>query len=145
MVESPGDGFEAVYVELDWYDGPRAGLADVHGVPHYFRAVNDYSRPGEPDDEYVVWPASRPALDAEREQWRIFVAWNTRHKDGCASAASHPGNGGIDARYDELTAFLEPHRVTPQDARPLAAEWRPDPPPGYRADGPSYRARWRPI
>ncbi|WP_405594401.1 hypothetical protein OG741_01840 [Streptomyces sp. NBC_01410] len=28
------DGFERVYVELEWYDGPRAGLADVDVVPH---------------------------------------------------------------------------------------------------------------
>jgi hypothetical protein len=44
------DGFERVHVELDWYDGPRGGLADVDGLPHYFQSV-----PGcEPDDEYLV-------------------------------------------------------------------------------------------
>ena len=35
------DGFEPVYVELDWYDGPQAGVAAVQGAPHYFRCVHD--------------------------------------------------------------------------------------------------------
>ncbi|MGC5021361.1 hypothetical protein [Micromonospora sp. DT47] len=39
-----GDDFDPVYVEMDWYDGPRTGLAAVRGVPHYFRAVHDQSR-----------------------------------------------------------------------------------------------------
>ena len=146
MVEPQDDAFETVYVELDWYDGPRAGLADVHGVPHYFRAVDDYARPGEPDDQYLVWSASQQALDWECEQWDIFVTWNTRHENGTATAASHPGHGGIDARYDEPARFLEPHRATPEDARRLVVEWRAsDSPCRYCAHGPGYSARWRPI
>lgn len=27
---------EKVYVENDWYDGPRARVADIDGVPHRF-------------------------------------------------------------------------------------------------------------
>jgi hypothetical protein len=30
------DGFERVHIELDWYDGPRHGLADVDGMARYF-------------------------------------------------------------------------------------------------------------
>jgi hypothetical protein len=54
-------GFERVYVELDWYDGPRAGVVDIDEQPHYFRATKC-------DDEYLVSPASQVALDWEREQ-----------------------------------------------------------------------------
>jgi len=28
------DGFERVYAELEWYDGPRVGLGDIGGKPH---------------------------------------------------------------------------------------------------------------
>jgi hypothetical protein len=116
--------FERVYVELDWYDGPRSGLADVNGVPHYFQAVHDDSRPGAPDDVYHVWPASDDALALEREQWAIFVAWNSRYEAGTAATDTHPGLGGIDARYDELTALLTRQRAVSPGARRLAAEWR---------------------
>jgi hypothetical protein len=139
------DGFERVHVELDWYDGPRSGLADVDGIPHYFQAVHDYLHPGEPDDEYFVWPASDTAMALEHEQWGIFVDWNTRYEAGAATVDSHPGHGGINARYDELTSLLAPYRAAPPGARRLAAEWRPkDRTMRYDADGPDYLVRWRP-
>lgn len=140
------EGFEPVHVELDWYDGPRGGVARINGAPHYFRAVNDYARPGEPDDEYFIWPASQSALAWEHEQWAIFVEWNTRYEAGTATPDNHPGHGGISTRYDELTRLLEPHRTTPEDARRMKAEWRwPGSPMRYRPDGPDYRGRWRPT
>jgi hypothetical protein len=130
----------------DWYDGPRGGLADIAGAPHYFRAVNDYAHPGEPDDECFVWPASQTALVWEREQWAIFVEWNTRYEAGTATPDSHPGHGGIDSRYDELTRLLEPHRAMPENVRRMKVEWRwPAYPTRYHPNGPHYRARWRPT
>ena len=114
-------GFEPVYIELDWYDGPQAGLANVAGAPHYFHTVHYAAGDGEPDDEYFVWPAGKATLAWEREQWAIFVDWNTRYEAGVATPGSHPGHGGVDARYDELTALLGPHRLVPVGARRLAA------------------------
>ncbi|MEU1599593.1 hypothetical protein ABZ468_44040 [Streptomyces sp. NPDC005708] len=36
------DGFERVYVELEWYDGARVGLAGIDGKPHYFDGYDQY-------------------------------------------------------------------------------------------------------
>lgn len=129
-------GFEPVFVELDRYDGPLFGLAEVDGVAHYFRAA---------DDGFFVWPADGPLLALERERWAVFAAWNARYEAGTAEPDSHPGAGGVDARYDELTALLAPHRHLPAHARRLAAEWRSLAGPRYRADGVDYRVRWRPA
>ncbi|MEU4712901.1 hypothetical protein AB0F73_04450 [Micromonospora purpureochromogenes] len=145
---SKDGGFEPVYVELDWYDGPRGGLADIGGVPHYFRALNDYARPGDPDDEHFVWPAGQTALAWECEQWAIFVEWNARYEAGTATPDSHPGHGGVNIRYDELTRLLQPHRMMPTYARRMKVEWRWDPSPTrprYHTNGPGYRASWRPA
>lgn len=49
-------GFDQVYVELDRYDGPAAGLADVHGVPHYFH------RDPDNDERFFVWPVDDVTL-----------------------------------------------------------------------------------
>ncbi|MFI0487187.1 hypothetical protein [Actinomadura sp. 9N215] len=134
-------GYERVHVESDWYDGPRGGVADIAGAAHYFRAVHDY---GE-NDEFYVWPASPDALTMEREQWAIFVAWNDRYEARTTSVERHPGQGGIDARYDELEELLAPHRIVPADARRMQAEWRgTDQPQRYHLDGPAYLGRWRP-
>ena len=138
--------FERVYVELDWYDGPRGGLADVNSVPHYFQAVHDSSHPDAPDDVYHVWPATGDVVDLEREQWAIFVAWNSRYEAGTAATDTHPALGGIDARYDELTDLLTRHRAVPPGARRLAAEWRQaERATRYHADGPDYLVRWHAI
>ncbi len=128
--------FEPVLVKLDWYDGPGAGITDVDGIPHYFTFV-----PTPGDDEYVVWPISGTALSLEREQWAIFVQWNDRHEAGDAS----PGHPGVNGRYDELTALLEPQRAAPADALPAHAErrWNDGDDTRYRRHGPDYQIRWR--
>ncbi|MFF2194980.1 hypothetical protein [Streptomyces sp. NPDC058157] len=136
------DGFERVYVELERYDGPRFGLADVDGRPHYFQGY-DYDHAAEAD-EYRVWPAKELAVRLEREQWAIFVSRYDRHEAGTAGPELHPGQGTVDARYDELALMLEPHRRVPDGARRLVAELRFDGGSRYRADGLDYWFRWRP-
>ncbi|MFF7777488.1 hypothetical protein ACFZCG_24095 [Streptomyces tanashiensis] len=43
------DGFERVYVDLEWCDGPRKGLAVVDGAPHYFEGL-DHDHADEADE-----------------------------------------------------------------------------------------------
>ncbi|QNP66157.1 hypothetical protein [Streptomyces genisteinicus] len=137
------DGFERVHVELEWYDGPRAGLADIGGRPHYFHS-DDHAL-GHAPDAYEVWPASGAAMELEREQWAIYARWNARREAGEAGPESHPGHGGVDARYDELESALAPHRRVPEDARRLVAEHRLAAGPRRRDGGPRYWLRWRPA
>ena len=55
---------ERVYVENEWYDGPRAGVADIDGAPHHFKSLFD-----EAEDDYlgafVVWPIDAVTLELE--------------------------------------------------------------------------------
>ncbi|GAB3147234.1 hypothetical protein GCM10027290_30210 [Micromonospora sonneratiae] len=136
--------FEPVHVELDWYDGPQAGLADVDGVVHYFHTVHYAVGDSEPDDDYYVWPASDVAVAWEREQWAIFVDWNARYEAGTTEVESHPGHGGVDSRYDELTELLAPCRMIPDGARRLTAEWQwLSGSTRYHIEGVDYRVNWR--
>ena len=136
------DGFERVYTELEWYDGPRVGLADVNGKPHYFQN-HDYDHAGE-DDEYQVWPSGEAVVELEREQWAIFARWNERREAGEVGPESHPDHGGIDIRYDELELLLAPHRQAPDGARRLVGELRFGAGARYRVEGLDYWFRWRP-
>lgn len=136
------DGFERVYVELEWYSGPRAGLADVDGKPHYFQG-NDWHEAAE-IDEYSVWPASDAAVELEREQWTIFARWNERHEAEVVGLETHPGRGRVDPRYDELALLLAPYRQAPDDARRLVGQVRFDAGARYRVEGLDYWFRWRP-
>ncbi|GGO54046.1 hypothetical protein [Streptomyces lasiicapitis] len=138
------DGFERVYAESEWYDGPWAGLADIDGKPHYFEMhVYDHSHEV---DEYQVWPASEAVAELEREQWAIYARWYERREAGEVGQESHPGHGGVDARYDELELLLAPHRLAPDGARRLVCELRfvAGVDVRYRVEGPDYWLRWRP-
>ena len=134
------DGFTHVYVELEWWDGPRAGIVDIDGAPHYFERDEDES--WERLDEYFVWPADAGVVALEREAWAIFVRWNQRYETAPTSAGPHPGEGRVNARYDELAALLAPYHRAPAAARRLLAEWRFDDGQRYRMDGTDSWVRW---
>ena len=135
---------ERVYVENDWYDGPRAGIADVLGRPHRFESFFD-----EYVDDYLgtfaVWPIDDEQLRLEIEQWQIFVEWNARYEAGEAGIDLHPGQGGVSSRWDELDKLLESSRATiPPNARRAIAQLEGiDRSSRYEAAGPSYMLRWK--
>jgi hypothetical protein len=140
------DGFEAVYVELDRYNGPLTGVADVGGRPHYFQAR--WTLPGSdaPEGEFLVWPIDPAMFALEQESWGIFVRWNAGYEAGETTVESHPGVGGIDPRYDELQSLLKPGREVPPDARVLRGETEFLIGAGverYRPEGCDYAIRWR--
>lgn len=136
-------GFERVYVELEWYDGPRAGIADIHGVPHRFKSNND-DTDDDPLGTFSVRVVEPAVLAKEQEQWRIFVAWSRRYEAGDSAASEHPGVGGVDPRYDALERELAHDRnasqATVRQAR-AEKEWL-DRDERYAEDGPDYRMRW---
>ncbi|RUO38636.1 hypothetical protein CWE13_03040 [Aliidiomarina shirensis] len=135
---------EKVYVENEWYDGPRLGVADVNGVPHRFKSLFD-----EEEDEYLstylVWPIEDQYLELEIEQWNIFVKWNSMYESGTVGADSHPGHGGIDKRYDEIQSYLMASRDTlPPTAKRAKAKFEHnDTVTRYSSSGPGYSLRWR--
>jgi len=135
---------EQVYVENEWYDGPRAGVASIHGKPHRFVSQFD-----EKEDEYVgtflVWPIEELELSLEQEQWRIFVNWNDDYEVGRVGSESHPGHSGTNERWDEISSILKGSRESvPNNARPAKAEivFR-EGGQRYTPSGPSYLLSWK--
>jgi hypothetical protein len=134
---------EHVYVENEWYDGPRAGVANVNGQPHRFVSQFD-----EEEDEYLgtflVWPIDEDELALEREQWQIFVTWNELYESGATSTATHPGHLGTNARWDQLSSLLKVARLSvPPNARRARDQLvRIEREPRYAASGPDYQLSW---
>jgi hypothetical protein len=104
--------FERVHTIWDYYDGPREGLADFHGRPHYYKNAWD-----EAADDWSPWyalvPIDADTLHLAMEQWAIWLAWNEKFRAGKVPLESHPGNGGQIARYDELETILESRIPSP--------------------------------
>ena len=135
--------FERVYVENEWYDGPRVGIADIQGVPHRFRSLFD-----EKEDEYLstfeIWVVSREELELEIEQWHIFVDWNVRYESGEVDVDSHPAHGSRNKRWDEIEAILKARRVdVPSHVRHAKAQFKTaNHEHRYEVSGPNYLMSW---
>ncbi len=127
--------YERVYMVWDIYDGPRTGIANVNGMPHYFSSIFD-----EAADEYsarfTVSPVGDEFLDRALRQWTIFRSWELQFHQGAAGLDTHPGHGGIDAEYDSTRTWLK-GRMSALEPAPysLTADFRAvagqdDPPHG---------------
>lgn len=137
-------GFEKVLIELDWYDGPRGGVAEVCGILCRFKSNFD-----EKDDDwlgtFLVWPISEESFALELEAWSIFVSWNKLFESGKAGTKPHPGTGGINIRYDEIVSLLQKERETiPSNCDLAIAEFlRIERDARYEVSGPDYKLKWQ--
>jgi hypothetical protein len=134
---------EHVFVENEWYDGPRAGVANVNGLPHRFVSQWD----GQEDDDlgtFLVWPVQAEELSLEQEQWQIFVEWNDQYEAGAASTETHPGHPGTNKRWDEIEAQLAVLRaLTPENAKRARAQMVPfERERRYGRSGAGYQMAW---
>lgn len=134
---------QRVYVENEWYDGPRAGVTDLNGKPHRFLSQYD-----EQEDEYMdtflVWPIDDSELALEQEQWEIFVSWNEQYEAGRVGTETHPGHPGTSKRWDEINSLLANRRESPhQGARRAKAQIvHLEDQQRYAPSGPAYQLSW---
>ena len=97
---------DRVLAVWDLYDGPRTGIAEYRGNPHYFfcgwdPAADDYS------NIFDLSPIDEPTLKLALEQWTIWRSWESDYHAGRVAQDTHPGFGGINLRYDELDLLLK--------------------------------------
>jgi hypothetical protein len=82
-------GSDRVLTVNDYYDGPRLGVAELHGVPHIYEAEFDHSTE-EYGDTYYLSPIGSDLLELVLEDWEIWLRWERAYKRGEASIDSHP-------------------------------------------------------
>lgn len=93
--------FERVYTVHDYYDGPRSGIANFGGRPHYYScewddAANDYA------DSFTLVSIDEETLDLALEQWAIWKKWEVAFHNGHRHRGSHPALPGQNEWYAEL-------------------------------------------
>ena len=133
---------EKVYIENDWYDGPRKGIADFNGIPHRF--ISNFDDVQDQDDSFCLFPVSAQELALEIEQWNIFVEWNKLYESGKVNTDSHPGQGHINQRWDEIEKILSDKRdQVPDNAMLTYATFKSNGQENrYESSGPSYGVIW---
>jgi hypothetical protein len=82
-------GYEAVFTIDDYRDGPRSGVANFHGAPHFYECIFD-EQADDYSNSYLLIPLSQEAFQAAIESWQIFLRWRTAHDLGKASDETHP-------------------------------------------------------
>jgi hypothetical protein len=100
-------GYETVYTIDDWYDGARAGIADLEGKPHYYEcrwddAQDDWS------EIYLLKPIDDETFRLALEDWQIWKRWEVAFNEGRATLETHPTLPEDRARHDELESILGP-------------------------------------
>lgn len=81
--------FEQVHTVIDWYDGPRRGVATVNGRPHVYESCwSDID--SDDDDVFVLSPISGEVFSAAIEDWEISTRWEVAYKSGKTTIETHP-------------------------------------------------------
>jgi hypothetical protein len=99
------EGFGKVHFETDYYDGPRAGVADFQGEPHYFECPEDESIGYS--SYYYLRKIDEEAFRLALEDYEIWKRWKAAFDAGKATLESHPCLPSEKERHDELSAYLE--------------------------------------
>lgn len=97
--------FEIVHTVTDFYDGPRAGIADLNGSPHLYQAewdteLDDYA------DTFLLMPIDLETLALALEDWAIWQRWEDAFHHGLADQSSHPALSSDRQRHEELKRLL---------------------------------------
>jgi hypothetical protein len=64
-------GYEEVFRVVDYYDGPRKGVANFRGKPHFYDCIFDEAR-DEYSDLYHLTPLSQYIFKLAKEDWDIL-------------------------------------------------------------------------
>src|SRR5437868_13605566 len=97
--------YEIVHTITDWYDGARAGIADLNGAPHYYE--NQWLE-GEQNwsDIYFLKPLDAKTFALALEDWKMWLRWEKAYKEGKTTQETHPVLPEEKQRHEKLSKVL---------------------------------------
>ena len=106
---------ELVSTVTDWYDGPRRGVANFEGQPHYYEcqwyAGLDTGFDALPGN-YLLTPLDAETFRLALEDWAIWQRWEAAFAAGTTTQATHPTLPKDQARHAEIEQVLLAKLVT---------------------------------
>lgn len=97
--------YEIVHMIWDIYDGPRSGIANYDSKPCYFNCWSDPG--GGYTERFELARMPDELLKKAKEQWVIYRSWEMEYHTGKVRLETHPGNKGVNPRYDELDDLIK--------------------------------------
>jgi hypothetical protein len=101
-----GDNWQRVRTYSDWYDGPRSGIADFDGIPHFYHRQFDLDE-DEYSDCFELTPLEPSLLALLLESQEIWLRWQAAFELGQVDITSHPALPAERSRYHELKAMID--------------------------------------
>jgi hypothetical protein len=136
---------ETVYTVNDYWDGPRVGVADFKGQPHYFQCVLDDA---SDDWSSIFWLHSMEpeTFNLVMENWKLWERWREARTEGRPDDDSHPCLTEDRATYEAISVVVEKKlRIDP--ARDIRAEgqFQTIGPPGQLTNMRRWTVTWHEI
>lgn len=97
--------FEDVFTEIDYYDGPRKGVANFCGSPHFYDCVFSDERQ-DYTNHYRLTRVSADTFQLALEDWAIWLRWEQAFKAGQTTLETHPALPQEAARHIEIDRVL---------------------------------------
>jgi hypothetical protein len=104
-------GYEEVFTVTDYYEGPRQGIANFKGQPHFYDCIFDEAEQGY-SDFYRLTPISHGIFQLALEDWAIWKKWEAAFHSGNATLESHPALPQDRRRHEEIRAIRIPALTT---------------------------------
>jgi len=99
-------GHEEVFTVTDYHDGPRTGVANFRGQPHFYDCIFDEAQ-DEYSDLYRLTPISQRIFELATEDWAIWKKWESAYHSGKVTLQSHPALPEDRARHKEIRTILD--------------------------------------
>jgi hypothetical protein len=99
--------FETVYTVTEYYDGPREGIADFGGRPHFYQSNFGNFDTDDKGDIFFLQPVDAYTLQLAIEDWNIWLRWQEAYNAGLTDLSTHPALPDERTRHEELLIELE--------------------------------------
>jgi hypothetical protein len=101
----PLPDFEEVFTVTGYYDGPRQGIANFQGQPHFYDCA--FAEHG-PDYSNVYWltPVRQEIFLLAMEDWAIWKRWERTFHAGEVTHDSHPALPAERNRHQHIRSLL---------------------------------------
>jgi hypothetical protein len=98
-------GFEEVFTVTDYYDGPRQGIANYLGLPHFYDCIFSDQKQ-DFTCAYHLTPVSDQIFRLALEDWAIWKRWEHAFKSGNTVMDTHPALTEDAVRHSEIEALV---------------------------------------
>lgn len=113
-------GYEQVFTVTEFYDGPRQGIANFRGQPHFYDCLFDEAK-GDYSNRFRLTPIPVRIFEVAMEDWAIWERWQSAYHAGKTTLEFHPALPEDRARHNEIQAVLDSALKTDEETCTIQA------------------------